>query len=158
MTKLANGARSLASYATALGVGQHAVRLSRQIAGARKRLAGKALFRTDVALSGFAQAAGDPWQADLPLPEQVLRQARDVLRVLPGTLPEPVVTRDDDGSLVFEWVGDATRVLKIRICGDGMIVYTARLGARRRVSGAEPIGGTLSPLLLEAIQQVSAAG
>lgn len=157
MTKLAHGARNLAT-ATALGVGQHALRLSRQIAGARKRLTSKALFRTDVELSGFAQVAGDPWRAELPLPEQVLRQARDVLRVLPGTLPEPVVTRDDDGSLVFEWVGDNTRSLKVRIPGDGMIVYTARLGLRRRISGAEPIGDALSPLLREAIQQVSTGG
>ncbi|MFM1991922.1 MAG: hypothetical protein RJA99_4879 [Pseudomonadota bacterium] len=159
MTKLAHGARSLASYATALGVGQHALRLSRQIAGARKRLAAKALFRTDVELSGFAQAAGgDPWQAELPLPEQVLREARDVLRLLPGTLPEPLVTRDDvDGGLVFEWAGDNARSLKVRIGGDGMLTYTARLGLRRRIAGAEPIGDALSPLLREAIQQVASA-
>jgi hypothetical protein len=36
-----------------------------------------------------------------------------------------------------------------------MVVYTARLGLRRRVSGAEPLAETLSPMIREAIQQVS---
>jgi hypothetical protein len=50
--------RGIASTATALGVGQYALRVSRQLAGARNRLAAKALFRNDVALTGFAQAIG----------------------------------------------------------------------------------------------------
>ena len=156
MTKLANGVRGLASTATALGVGQYALRVSRQLAGARNRLAAKALFRTDVALSSFAQTVGaDPWQADAPLPEPVLRHARDFLRMLPGTLPEPRVTRDDDGGLMFEWTGDAARSLRVRIGADAMIVYTARLGQRRRMSGAEPLGEALSPMIREAIRLVA---
>jgi hypothetical protein len=159
MTKLAQGARGLASSASALGVGRHAMRLSRQIAGARKRLDSKALFRTDVELAGFAHATGlDPWRHELPLPERVLRHARDFLRLLPGTLPEPVVTRDDDGRLMFAWQGDNARSLKVLIDRDGMLVYTARLGQRRRLSGAEPLGDALSPLIREAIQRVAEAG
>lgn len=156
MTKLALGARQLASAATALGVGQHALRVSRQLAGARKRLSSKALFRTDVELSGFAQAAGgDPWCADAPLPERMLSDARDFLRLLPGTLPEPLVSREDDGALAFEWLGDNERSLKVRLSSDGMLVYTARLGQRHRVSGAEPLGESLSPMIREAIQLVA---
>ncbi|MFN7641720.1 MAG: hypothetical protein ACK5PW_01305 [Burkholderiales bacterium] len=156
MTKLANGVRGLASTATALGVGQYALRVSRQLAGARDRLSAKALFRSDVALTGFAQPIGtDPWHADAPLPEVALHHARDFMRLLPSTLPEPRVTRADDGGLIFEWTGEAHRWLKVGINIDGMIVYTARLGLRRRVSGAEPLGESLSPMIREAIQQVS---
>ena len=109
MTKLANGVRGIASTATALGVGQYALRVSRQLAGARNRLAEKALFRNDVALTGFAQAIGtDPWHAEAPLPEGVLRHARDFLRLLPSTLPEPRVTRAEDGGLIFEWTATRT--------------------------------------------------
>jgi hypothetical protein len=153
MTKLANG-RS--SYASTLGVGNHALRVTRQLAGARQRLSSPALFRFDVELSGFAQAADpDPWRADAPLPEVVLRHARDFLRVLPGSLPEPVMSRDDDGALAFEWAGENARSLKVRIGADGMLVYSARLGLRRRVSGAEPLGDELPPLIRHAIQQVA---
>ncbi len=146
MTKLANGARHLSACATTLGVGGHALRVTRQLAGARRRLTDKALFRFDVELSGFAQAADpDPWRADAPLPERVLHHARDFLRVLPGTLPEPLVVRDDDGALAFEWAGENARSLKVR----------GRLGPRRRISGAEPLGDDLPAMIRQAIQQVA---
>ena len=156
MTKLANGARHLAACATTVGVGGQALRVTRQLAGARRRLTDKALFRFDVELSGFSHAADpDPWQADAPLPELVLRHARDFLRVLPGTLPEPLVVRDDDGALAFEWSGENARLLRVRVGADGMLVYSGRLGPRRRISGAEPLGDDLPVLIRQAIQQVA---
>jgi hypothetical protein len=157
MTKLAAGTRSLALCATALGVGGRALRVSRQLAGARGRLTSRALFRFDAELAGFAQASDpDPWRAEAPVPELVLKYARDFLRVLPSNLPEPLVSRDDDGMLSFEWVGANARVLKVRLGADAMLVYTGRLGARRRISGAEPLGEELPPLIRQAILQVAA--
>jgi hypothetical protein len=156
MTKLATGARHLAACATTVGVGGHALRITRQVAGVRRRLTDKALFRYEVELSGFSRAADpDPWSADAPLPESVLRHARDFLRVLPGTLPEPLVVRDEDGALAFEWAGENTRWLKVRVGVDGMLVYSGRLGSRRRISGAEPLGDDLPALIRQAIQQVA---
>ncbi len=156
MTKLSNGARHLSACATTVGVGGHALRVTRQLAGARRRLTDKALFRFDVELSGFSKAAEpDPWSADAPLPELVLRHARDFLRVLPGTLPEPLVVRDDDGALAFEWAGENARSLKVRVGADGMLVYSGRLGLRRRISGAEPLGDDLPAMIRQAIQQVA---
>jgi hypothetical protein len=159
MTKLAVGSRSLALCATTLGVGGRALRLSRRLAGARSRLTSKALFRFDTELAGFAEAVDpDPWleEPDSPVPERVLKYARDFLRVLPSTLPEPMVTRGDDGGLVFEWAGENARVLRVRLGIDGMLVYTGRLGARRRISGAEPLGDELPVLIRQAILQVAA--
>ena len=156
MTKLANGARHLSACATTVGVGGHALRVTRQLVGARRRLTDKALFRFDVELSGFSKAAGpDPWRADAPLPELVLRHARDFLRVLPGTLPEPLVVRDDAGALAFAWAGENARSLKVRVGADGMLVYSGRLGLRRRISGAEPLGDDLPAMIRQAIQQVA---
>ena len=156
MTKLANGARHLSACATTLGVGGHALRVTRQLAGARKRLTDKALFRFDVELSGFSRAADpDPWRADAPLPELVLRHARDFMRVLPGSLPEPLVFRDEDGALAFEWAGENARSLKVTVGADGMLVYSGRLGLRRRISGAEPLGDDLPAMIRQAIQQVA---
>jgi hypothetical protein len=155
MTKLATGARHLAACATTLGIGGHALRVTRQLVGARRRLTDKALFRVDVELSGFSQAAEpDPWRADASPSEHVLRHARDFLRVLPGTLPEPVVVLDD-GALAFEWAGENARSLTVRVGADGMLVYSGRLGLRRRISGAEPLGDDLPVLIRQAIQQVA---
>jgi hypothetical protein len=157
MTKLASGATGATAGAATLGMGAHALRVSRRLAGARSRLAGKALFRFDAELASFVQAADpDPWRADAPLPELVLRHARDFLRVLPATVPEPVVTREEDGALAFEWAGANARQLRVRIGADGMLVYAGRLGVRRRISGAEPLGDELPALIRQAIQQVAA--
>lgn len=157
MTKLASGTAAGAARTATLGTGAHALRISRQLAGARSRLSGKALFRFDAELASFVQAADpDPWRADVPLPELVLRHARDFLRVLPATVPEPVVSRDDDGALAFEWAGANARQLRVRVGADGMLVYTGRLGVRRRISGAEPLGDELPALIRQAIQQVAA--
>ncbi len=156
MTRLAHGGRHLSACATTVGVGGRALRVTRQLAGARRRLTDKALFRSDVELSGFSKAAEpDPWPADAPLPELVLRHARDFLRVLPGTLPEPLVVRDDDGALAFEWAGENARSLKVRVGADGMLVYSGRLGLRRRISGAEPLGDDLPVIIRQAIQEVA---
>jgi len=157
MTKLAAGSRSLAPCATTLGVGAQAMRVSRRVAGLRNRLTSKALFRFDTELTSFVQAADpDPWRADQPLPDLVLKHARDFLRVLPSTLPEPTVGRDDDGVLVFEWLGVNARQVRVRLGVDGMLVYTGRLGVRRRISGAEPLGDELPGPIRQAILQVTA--
>jgi hypothetical protein len=156
MTKLAAGSRSLALPSTTLGVGAPALNMTRRLARVRNRLTSKALFRFDVQLAGYAQAADpDPWRADAPLSDRVLRDARDFLRQLPSTLPAPSVARDDDGSLAFEWSGSPTRHLKVRFADDGMLVYSARLGGRQRVNGAEPLGESLPPLILHAIERVT---
>ena len=156
MTKLAHRTLLATVSATTLGVGTRALQVSRQLAGARTRLSSKALFRFDVELAGFAEAA-DPgaWRADEPLPEVVLAHARDFLRLLPGTLPEPRVSRDDEGRLAFEWLGENARSLTVRLGADAMLVYTGRLGARRRISGAEPLGDELPVIIRQAIQQVT---
>lgn len=158
MTKLAAGSRSFAPCATTLGLGAQAMRVSRRVAGVRNRLtSNKALFRFDTELTSFLQAAEpDPWRADQPLPELVLKYARDFLRVLPSTLPEPMVCRDEDGVLAFEWLGANARMVRVRLGADGMLVYTGRLGVRRRISGAEPLGDELPPLIRQAILQVTA--
>lgn len=156
MTKLSQGVGSLIPGATTLGVGDRALQVSRQLAGARRRLSTKALFRFDVELAGFIAATDpDPWRVDAPVPDAVLHHARDFLRTLPGTLPEPRVCRDTDGGLTFEWAGQNARSLKVKIGADGMLVYAARLGLRRRINGAEPLGDELPTIIRTAIQQVA---
>ena len=49
MTKLAAGTRSLAPFATTLGVGTHALRVSRQLAGANGEESGPQSLGTDPA-------------------------------------------------------------------------------------------------------------
>ena len=98
-------------------------------------------------------------RTDQPVPESVLRHAREFLKAL-GTLPDPAVCRDADGGLVFEWVQSQVpphspaRCLRVRIDADGMLVYAGRLGDRHRVNGAEPVGAEMPRLIREAIRMV----
>jgi hypothetical protein len=138
------------------GAGAQAARLSRPLPAFGRRSQGRAVFRPDALLSGFVQAAdADPWHHERPVPEQVLRYASEFLAALPSTVPEPLICRDDEGMLAFEWVGGDGRMLRVRLSPDGMLLYAGRLGARRRVSGAEPIGDVLPPLIRHAILQVA---
>lgn len=157
MMKFGAVPKGFAQHSTALGVGSRGFRLSRALPGAGRRSGGgKAVFRPDTLLSGFVQATdADPWRSERPVPEQVLRYASEFLTALPSTVPEPMICRDDDGMLAFEWVGADQRMLRVRLSPDGMLLYTGRLGARRRVSGAEPIGDVLPPLIRHAILQVA---
>lgn len=156
MMKFGAVPKGLAQHSPAVGAGTRGFRLSRPLPGAGRRSAGKAVFRPDQLLSGFLQAAdADPWHCDRPVPEQVLRYASDFLGALPSTVPEPLICRDDDGMLAFEWVGADARMLRVRLSPDGMLLYTGRLGVRRRISGAEPIGDVLPPLIRHAILQVA---
>jgi hypothetical protein len=103
----------------------------------------------------FDEIAGDPAAqgGDPPLPAATLQHGRQFLRLLPASLPVPQVSRDGD-DLWFEWVGDGARMVSVLIGSDGVMRYSGRLGARRRISGDEPLEGELPPLLREAIEQV----
>jgi hypothetical protein len=148
--------KGLAQTSTALGAGAQGSRLQRPLPAFGRRSQGRAVFRSDARLSGFAQAVdADPWRHEQPVPEQVLRYASEFLSALPATVPEPLICRDDDGMLAFEWAGAGGRTLRVRLSPDGMLLYAGRLGTRRRVSGAEPIGDVLPPLIRHAILQVA---
>ncbi|HVL58662.1 MAG TPA: hypothetical protein VM491_19340 [Burkholderiaceae bacterium] len=128
------------------GYGPHSTWIARRLAGARSRLVDRGLYKYDTELAELAAR-------DAP---QTLNFARDVLRLLPTMASEPAVARDSDGLILFEWVGSNARTFSLRIGADGMLVYNGRLGARRRISGAEPLGLDLSPIIRQAIQQVGA--
>jgi hypothetical protein len=156
MIKFGAVPKGLAHGPTALGGGARAGRLSQPLPAFGRRSQGRAVFRSDELLSGFVRATdADPWHHERPVPEQVLRYASAFLSALPGTVPEPLICRDDDGLLAFEWVGADGRMLRVRLSPDGMLLYAGRLGERRRVSGAEPIGDVLPPLIRHAILQVA---
>lgn len=158
MIKIGAVSKGLAHDPSALGGGARAARLSHPLPAFGRRSPGRAVSRTDALLSGFVRATdADPWEQERPVPEQVLRFASTFLSALPGTVPEPLICRDDDGMLAFEWVGTDARMLRVRLSPDGMLLYAGRLGARRRVSGAEPIGDVLPPLIRHAILQVASS-
>lgn len=141
----------------AVGVGDHSLNISRQVAGARTKLADKGLSRAEVDLADLAWVTGQTsfatWNGT-PVPLRVLYHAREFVRQLPVSAPVPTPTTSDQGLLSFSWSGAHARHLVVTISEDGMLVYGGRLGPRRRISGAEPLTGELPATIRQALSDV----
>jgi hypothetical protein len=90
------------------------------------------------------------------LPQATLQNAHRFLTQLPTWLPMPETRRQGHGQVALEWLGrDACR-LSVVIGQDGMMIYSARLGPKGRLEGAEPIANQLSPIVKHVIRQLQA--
>ena len=88
------------------------------------------------------------------LSSATLQNAHAFLTMLPTWLPMPETRRHGHGQVALEWSGDGGCTLNVRIGQDGMLIYSARLGARGRLDGAEPIGEQLSPVVMHLMRQL----
>ncbi len=88
------------------------------------------------------------------LPPATLQHAHRFLTLLPTWLPMPDTRRHGQGQVALEWIGHDARRFSVLIGQDGMLIYSARLGPRGRLDGAEPIGNQLSPIVTHVIRQM----
>ena len=100
----------------------------------RRRRAGagaqESLFDARAAYSGLGIAG---------LPPATLQHAHRFLTLLPTWLPMPETRRHGHGQVALEWSGNDARRFSVLIGQDGMLIYSARLGPKGRLDGAEPI-------------------
>jgi len=90
------------------------------------------------------------------LPPATLQHTHRFLTLLPTWLPMPETRRHGHGQVALEWSGNDARRFSVLIGQDGMLIYSARLGPRGRLDGAEPIGSQLSPIVTHVIRQLQA--
>ena len=90
------------------------------------------------------------------LPPATLQHTHRFLTLLPTWLPMPETRRHGHGQVAMEWSGNDARRFSVLIGPDGMLIYSARLGPRGRLDGAEPIGDQLSPIVTHVIRQLQA--
>lgn len=91
------------------------------------------------------------------LPPETLQNAHRFLTLLPTWLPMPETRRQGAGQVALEWCGCEARRFSVVIGPDGMLIYSARLGPKGRLDGAEPITNQLSPIVKHVIRQLQAA-
>ena len=91
------------------------------------------------------------------LPPATLQNAHRFLTLLPTSLPMPETRRQGAGKVALEWCGCEARRFSVVIGPDGMLIYSARLGPKGRLDGAEPITNQLSPIVKHVIRQLQAA-
>jgi len=88
------------------------------------------------------------------LPPATLQHTHRFLTLLPTWLPMPETRRHGHGQVALEWSGNDARRFSVLIGQDGMLIYSARLGPKGRLDGAEPIGNELSPIVTHVIRQL----
>lgn len=88
------------------------------------------------------------------LPPDTLQNAHAFLTLLPTWLPLPETRCQGHGQVALEWSGGGVRKFNVVIGQDGMLIYSARLGAKGRMDGAEPIADQLSPIVTHVIRQL----
>ena len=86
---------------------------------------------------------------------EVFSRACCFLFALPGYLPSPELTLDDDGEISFFWSGDGKRMLTVSLRADGRLSYAARLSALDRQHGTKPFTDEIPRTIVECIQQVA---
>jgi len=140
-----------------IGVGERSLQTTRKVAAVRTRLADRGLSKADADLAGLARAVGQTslssW-LDVPVPLRVPYHAREFVRLLPISAPIPTPTVSEHGPLSFTWSGANARHLIVTVSEDGMLVYSGRLGPRRRISGAEPLSGELPAPIRQSLNDV----
>ena len=88
------------------------------------------------------------------LPPATLQNAHAFLTLLPTWLPMPETRRHGQSQVQLEWSGQGGRNFSVLIGSDGMLIYSARLGAKGRFDGAEPVSDQLSPVVAHVLRQL----
>ncbi len=89
-----------------------------------------------------------------PISVSALQHAHLLMSQMPAWMTMPETRRNQLGQVVLCWQGDQGRQFQVVVDSDGMLIYTARLGNRGRFDGAEPIGLTLSPIILHVVERL----
>lgn len=92
--------------------------------------------------------------ARIDVPNETVRAVHAFIATLPSWLAPPDASKHDDAQVQLQWSARDGRYLHAVIGPDSMVIYSARLGERGRIDGAEPIGERLSPIVMHAIRQL----
>lgn len=92
--------------------------------------------------------------AKLDVPSATLRAVHAFIATLPSWLAPPLARRRGETQIELQWNTRDARYFRAVIGHDAMVIYSARLGERGRLDGAEPVGERLSPIVMHAIRQL----
>lgn len=86
---------------------------------------------------------------------EVLMLAQRFLLALPGAVPAPELSFDDDGEVSFDWKGREGELLTITLREDGRLSYAARLSAYNREHGTKKFVDAIPRTLVELVHEVT---
>ena len=89
----------------------------------------------------------------LPITQDALRNAYEVIESLPLGMPLPSVGVEPDGHVTLEWYRYPRWTLSVSVSPEGVLHYAALFGAANH-RGSEEFTGDLSPTLKSLIRRV----
>ena len=92
--------------------------------------------------------------ARIDVPFGTVRAVHAFVATLPSGLASPTAEKHGEEQIELQWNARDNRYFRAVIGADAMVIYSARLGERGRLDGAEPIGEPLSPIVMHAIRQL----
>jgi hypothetical protein len=102
------------------------------------------------AFEGRHQRAADGSEVR-PVRADTFARARALLLSLPNALPAPEVAAEEDGSIVFDWLREQSRLLSVTLTPGGRLIY-AGVFEDRTVRGIEPFEGELPEPILSSLR------
>lgn len=78
------------------------------------------------------------------------------LLALPGDLPAPELSLDEDGEMAFDWRAEGPRLLHASLREDGRISYACWLGPNNREHGTKAFVDAIPEDIVRCIQRVAA--
>ncbi len=104
----------------------------------------------------FEECSSENWDGARaePVSEEVLRDARAFLELLPPDIEMPQTAAEPDGAISFEWYRSPEKVISVSINPGGEIYYAAMIAARRK-HGKNLLPSGVSDDLLALIEEVT---
>lgn len=81
--------------------------------------------------------------------------AQRFLLALPGHLPAPDLSLDEDGEVAFDWRGEGSRLLHATLRKDGRLTYACWLSPNDREHGTKVFVDAIPKTLVDCIQRVA---
>jgi len=81
--------------------------------------------------------------------------AQRFLLALPGHLPSPELSLDEDGEVAFDWRGDGSRLLHVTLRQDGRLSYACWLSPNDREHGTKVFLDAIPKAIVGCIQDVA---
>ena len=106
------------------------------------------------ASAGFAVDNWDGYGAK-PINRISCSKALQFSKLLPMIVPNPDISIDTDGEVVYEWYRGPRRVFSVAVRSDGQLAYAGLFGANKAY-GVEYLGDELPNAILDNIRRVYA--
>lgn len=90
----------------------------------------------------------------MPISRDTYSEARNLLRMMPSSLPMPDISAEPDGEITFEWYKEKYSVFVISVGGNNLITYAGLFGKSNKIHGTEYFADELPEIIRHCIRRL----